>query len=184
MITFQAILVILSTSPVFITSLTHCELAIIRCCDTEGHSRDLPIRCFEKNLCAGLYWYGRLACSPQLVAQAISSLGSTMTPAKTKPKQEIQRKVGSKSDSPQTNSIVDSSQPTPCELAVLRCCDARQTTLLPFRCLEVNKCPGLYWQGRRTCSRSLVTSAIESISRKIKNRKKKEEKIITRRGQI
>ena len=54
----------------------------------------------------------------------------------------------------------------------------------------MNKCPGLYWQGRRTCSKSLVTSvgtllspllltfpyqAMSAISRKIQNRKKKEE---------
>merc|ERR1719228_3159783 len=101
-----------------------------------------------------------------------------MTTTMTTPRKETARKViSSKSESPPSNSIVDSSQPTPCELAIVRCCDARQTTILPYRCLEVNSCPGLYWQGRRTCSRSLVTSAIDSISRKIKNRKKKKEKI-------
>jgi len=172
MFTFQAILLILTTSPAIITSLTHCELAIIRCCDTEGQSRDLPIRCFEKNLCPGLYWYGQRACSPQTVEQARSSLSTTKTKPKQNPPSKISNKKGSSSSI--SRNIVDNSHPTQCELAIVRCCDARQTIILPFRCLEVNSCPGLYWQGRRTCSRSLVTAAISAISRKIKKKKEDE----------
>jgi len=174
MFTFQAILLILTTSPAIITSLTHCELAIIRCCDTEGQSRDLPIRCFEKNLCPGLYWYGQRACSPQIVEQARSSLSTTRTKPKQKSKIPIVLPNKQGSSTSISSNIVDNSLPTKCELAIVRCCDARQTIILPFRCLEVNSCPGLYWQGRRTCSRSLVTAAISSISRKIKKKKEDE----------
>jgi len=173
MFSIQQILLILTTSPAIITSLTQCELAIIRCCDTQQHNKNLPIRCFERNNCAGLYWYGHKACSPQTVAQARSSL----TNSKTKPKKQKPRKLAKplpKEESPISN-IVDTGPPTPCELAIVRCCDARQTTILPFRCLEVNGCPGLYWQGRRTCSRDLVNKTITAVNKRIKKRKKMKE---------
>merc|ERR1719369_2585833 len=152
----QGILLILTLSPAIISSLTYCELAIIRCCDASSHTKALPLRCFEKNFCPGLYWYGRKACSPHIVAQARSSLTNTSPKQERKnnPKQTTTKtpKASSKVPARNPNDIPDEGPPTPCELAIVRCCDPRQSYVLPYRCLEVNGCPGLYWQGRRTCS--------------------------------
>eukprot|EP00092_Neocalanus_flemingeri_P003711 GFUD01003988.1.p1 GENE.GFUD01003988.1~~GFUD01003988.1.p1 ORF type:complete len:163 (+),score=28.21 GFUD01003988.1:70-558(+) len=58
------------------------------------------------------------------------------------------------------------SGPTQCQLTIVRCCDSELNTALPLRCFEVNKCPGLYWHGKRTCSKSIVASAISALNRK------------------
>merc|ERR1719412_169071 len=42
--------------------LKPCEQAIYYCCDPETNSA-LPLKCFEENKCAGLYWAGSTICS-------------------------------------------------------------------------------------------------------------------------
>merc|ERR1719238_14871 len=44
------------------TKLKPCEQAIYYCCDPETNSA-LPLKCFEENKCAGLYWAGSTICS-------------------------------------------------------------------------------------------------------------------------
>jgi len=171
---FQTLLLL---SPVFtlarVASPTKCELAIVRCCE-RGSARVLPLRCFEVNGCPGLYWFGYKVCSASLVARAQSSVNNIS-------------RVGT--ESPNTTNTDDKktvsappivpkkkrpkpSLPTACELSVVRCCGAKHTTTLPLRCFEVNGCPGLYWHGKRTCSPGLVSSAIATLNRKIRRRKK------------
>jgi len=41
---------------------------------------------------------------------------------------------------------------TACESAIYFCCDPFSNSLLPLRCFELNRCPGLYWAGPRICS--------------------------------
>merc|ERR1712106_617491 len=99
-------------------------------------------------------------------------MGARTALTKVKPMKATRPTAAPKVTSPISNDILDDRPPSSCELAVVRCCDARQTTVLPLRCLEVNGCPGLYWQGKRTCSKSLVTKAITALNRRILRRKK------------
>eukprot|EP00090_Calanus_glacialis_P025445 TRINITY_DN39754_c0_g1_i2.p1 TRINITY_DN39754_c0_g1~~TRINITY_DN39754_c0_g1_i2.p1 ORF type:complete len:212 (-),score=36.85 TRINITY_DN39754_c0_g1_i2:216-764(-) len=152
-----------------------CELAIVRCCDRDT-ARVLPLRCFEVNGCPGLYWYGQKACSKSLVASALNSINKgrgkntinendneknrkVVTPKPITPAKPKKKKKPSKP-----------SLPTACELSLVRCCDVKQSSVLPLRCFELNGCPGLYWFGRRTCSQALVSSAIASLSRKVRRK--------------
>eukprot|EP00092_Neocalanus_flemingeri_P000927 GFUD01000986.1.p1 GENE.GFUD01000986.1~~GFUD01000986.1.p1 ORF type:complete len:162 (+),score=29.94 GFUD01000986.1:30-515(+) len=65
-----------------------------------------------------------------------------------------------------SSTLAAISGPTKCELTILRCCDTEQNSSLPLRCFEVNGCPGLYWHGKRACSKSIVASAISALNRK------------------
>merc|ERR1712215_531068 len=51
---------------------------------------------------------------------------------------------------------------TQCQLSIVRCCDAGNCKL-PFRCFEVNGCPGLIWVGPKVCSEKNVAAAFEAI---------------------
>jgi len=53
---------------------SRCLLAIVKCCNTDGVERGLPLRCFEVNGCPGLYWEGMDVCSVRTVTMAISTL--------------------------------------------------------------------------------------------------------------
>merc|ERR1712013_417808 len=55
-------------------SPSQCELGIVRCCDPDFSSRDLPFRCFEANGCPGLYWHGSAVCGKKMFAAAVYSL--------------------------------------------------------------------------------------------------------------
>merc|ERR1719419_858696 len=91
-------------------------------------------RCFEVNKCPGLYWQGKKACSPKVIKAAQEAF----KPSKI-------------------------NLPTRCLLAIVRCCDSKQTAFLPFRCFEVNRCPGLFWVGRKACSRKIFTLATNAL---------------------
>merc|ERR1712215_347604 len=52
---------------------------------------------------------------------------------------------------------------TQCQLSIVRCCDAGNCKL-PFRCFEVNGCPGLIWAGKQACSGKNVAAAINAIN--------------------
>jgi len=52
---------------------------------------------------------------------------------------------------------------SPCVLSIVRCCDPGNQ-FLPFRCFEVNNCPGLIWAGERACSGKTVAAAIKAVS--------------------
>jgi len=45
---------------------------------------------------------------------------------------------------------------TACESAIYFCCDPYSNSLLPLRCFELNRCPGLYWAGPRICSDQFI----------------------------
>merc|ERR1711915_1130813 len=132
-----------------------CELAIVRCCSFK-QSGSLPIRCFEVNNCAGLYWQGSKACSPQNIKAARESVELK----KPKPIPEKPTKAPTK---PPSKSRPSKKQPTKCLLAIVRCFDPNQAAFLPFRCFEVNRCPGLYWLGSRACSSSVVKMATNAL---------------------
>merc|ERR1711915_30268 len=56
-----------------------------------------------------------------------------------------------------------SGKPSRCLLSIVRCCDAG-LSILPFRCFEVNGCPGIYWHGKKTCGGSTVSRAISALN--------------------
>merc|ERR1712106_644383 len=64
------------------------------------------------------------------------------------------------------------SGPTKCELSIVRCCDTENNRILPLRCFEVNGCPGLYWYGKKACSKNLVASAKALLNKSSKDPKK------------
>lgn len=68
---------------------------------------------------------------------------------------------------------------TPCEAAIYYCCDPFSNSLLPLRCFELNKCPGLYWAGPRICSKLFI----DKVTRKRLAPEKKTE-ISTRTNEI
>merc|ERR1711872_46920 len=132
-----------------------CELAIVRCCSSK-QGGSLPVRCFEVNNCAGLYWQGLKACSPKNVEAALKSVESK----KPKPIPEKPTKAPAR---PPSKSRPNKKLPTECLLAIVRCCDPNQSAFLPFRCFEVNRCPGLYWVRSRVCSSRVVKMATKAL---------------------
>jgi len=181
-----------------INSPTKCELAIVRCCDTQKETR-LPMRCFEVNGCPGIYWYGKRACSKSLVAAARSALNKSgkkskkeITKVRRNKENNVPKTISKTNNVPKTISKTNNAPkpvsnliptkketppsssflPTACQLTIVRCCDVKQNTLLPLRCFEVNGCPGLYWHGRKACSKSLVNKAISSLNRKTRRKQK------------
>merc|ERR1711935_1098577 len=58
--------------------------------------------------------------------------------------------------------VIDS--PSRCVLTIISCCNPGQPTgQHPFRCFEVNECPGLYWEGKDACSGKTVARAIQAL---------------------
>merc|ERR1712226_679521 len=54
--------------------------------------------------------------------------------------------------------------PSRCVLTIISCCNPGQPPgQHPFRCFEVNECPGLYWEGRDACSDKTVARAIQAL---------------------
>merc|ERR1719323_935791 len=51
-----------------------------------------------------------------------------------------------------------------CERSIYYCCDPKNHVPLPFRCFEVNNCPGLYWQGKTICSEDINKIDVSSKS--------------------
>merc|ERR1712037_761259 len=51
-----------------------CVSTIVSCCNPDQPVGQHPLRCFEANECAGLYWEGTNACSDRTVARAIAAL--------------------------------------------------------------------------------------------------------------
>ena len=66
---------------------------------------------------------------------------------------------------PTSKSRPNKKLPTECLLAIVRCCDPNQTAFLPFRCFEVNQCPGLYWVRSRVCSSRVVKMVSQTFKR-------------------
>jgi len=60
---------------------------------------------------------------------------------------------------------------TACESAIYFCCDPFSNSLLPLRCFELNRCPGLYWAGPRICSDYFID--------KVTSKRLRQEKLIT-----
>merc|ERR1712059_213170 len=57
-------------------------------------------------------------------------------------------------------------RPSSCTVAIIKCCNADGVERsLPFRCFEVNNCPGLYWEGRNACSRRTLDRAFAAFTR-------------------
>merc|ERR1719419_806349 len=129
-------------------------------------------RCFEVNKCPGLYWQGKKACSPKVIkaaqeavkpfkvkpTKAPATMSATTLPTKapvTIPTVNLSTKT------PKKPSKIN--LPTRCLLAIVRCCDSKQTAFLPFRCFEVNRCPGLFWVGRKACSSKIFTLATNAL---------------------
>merc|ERR1711956_6183 len=58
--------------------------------------------------------------------------------------------------------VIDS--PSRCVLTIISCCNPGQPTgQHPFRCFEVNECPGLYREVKDACSGKTVARAIQAL---------------------
>merc|ERR1719187_2206438 len=63
-----------------------------------------------------------------------------------------------------SDSLVSLYSPSDCVLSIVNCCNPGQPPgRHPFRCFEVNECPGLYWEGTDACSGKTVARAIQAL---------------------
>eukprot|EP00091_Calanus_sinicus_P000544 TRINITY_DN10476_c0_g1_i2.p1 TRINITY_DN10476_c0_g1~~TRINITY_DN10476_c0_g1_i2.p1 ORF type:complete len:144 (-),score=21.53 TRINITY_DN10476_c0_g1_i2:55-486(-) len=62
------------------------------------------------------------------------------------------------------------SSPSKCELSIVNCCQPN-TQALPFRCFEVNGCPGLIWHGKEACGEKNVASTISALGCRQSNKR-------------
>jgi len=62
--------------------LSNCQTTIINCCDPTSRL-PLPLRCFELNLCPGLYWAGRQVCSKAVYSKVVGIITKTEPERKT-----------------------------------------------------------------------------------------------------
>lgn len=159
---------------------SNCQKAIINCCDpASSQNRDFAqhFRCFEVNLCPGLYWTGKSVCSPSSYSKVLESISRLKVDTEENTvRQEKVHKI--KVKKPQIKSAVVTTvlmkkKPIKktftnsnlrCLRAIILCCNPGRTRL-PKRCFEVNNCPGIYWDGRQVCSANRIRSARMRLQR-------------------